>query len=124
MNKQKVIDDIFPMISELLMDLGMVRGQNICFLAALKPFSTWISSQHITPDDFTFLVSRIAAFICCYYLQMCNAHIVSEGNMIRLQLPLGSITHSIDPYFFASLVVNKQLTLEEVIAANLFDKEG
>jgi len=117
---QHAIDEMLPMISDFLEKLGMAEKEEIDFSKSLNQFSGWITEQVVTQDNYGYLVSRVAAFFCHYYAQNCNATIKEVSNTVRLYLPLGEdVMQSIDPYFFAMAVANKELTLANAISANV-----
>jgi hypothetical protein len=117
---QQAVDEMLPMITEFLKLLGMSSNGEVDFENALEPFSEWVSSQEVTQDNFAYLVSGVAAFFCHYYVQKSGAHIEAINNTVQLTLPLGEeISQSIDPYFFAAAVANKQMTLIQAIEANV-----
>ncbi len=117
---QQAVDEMLPMITEFMELLGMSSNGNVDFVKTLKPFSKWVSSQEVTNDNFSHLVSRLAAFICQYYVQKSGASVGVINNSVHLTLSLGDgVTQSIDPYFFAAAVASKQLTLLQAIEANV-----
>ena len=119
-NAQQAIDEMLPMITEFLGMLGMSDNGKIDFEKALKPFSEWVSSQEVSNDNFSYLASRVAAFICHYYVQKSGARIGVINDSIHLTLPMGEeVMQSIDPYFFAVAVANKKMTLTQAIEANV-----
>ena len=117
---QQAIDEMLPMISEFLEFLGMSEKGETNLIKSLDPFSAWVSEQEVNHDNYGYLVSRVAAFFCQYYVQKCGASIKEVNNTIQLTLPLGEeASQSIDPYFFASAVAKKQMTLIQAIDANV-----
>ena len=117
---QNAIDEMLPMISEFLEMLGMTENGKIDYEKSLIPFSEWLSTQEVTKDNFGYLVSRVAAYFCHYYVQKVGASIKEINNTVQLTLPLGEeVSQSIDPYFFATAVANKQMTLIQAIEANV-----
>ena len=119
-NSKKVVDEMLPMITEFLNVLQISNGEEIDFISALEPFSEWVASQEVSKENFGYLLSRLVAFYCCYYVQKCDAKIEIVNKSIQLHLPLGDdTTQSIDPYFFTSLVARKQLTLIQAVEANV-----
>ena len=119
-NAQEAIKEMLPMITEFLSLLGMSRNGKIDFIKSLQPFSEWISSQEVAERDYAYLVSRVAAYFSYYYVQASGASLHESNGSIQLTLQLGdNVSQTIDPYFFASLVAQKKLTLVQAIDANV-----
>lgn len=119
-SSQEAINEMLPMITEFLSLLGMSRNGKVDFVESLHPFSVWISSQEVAERDYEYLVSRIAAYFSYYYVQTSGASVHDSNGSIQLTLQLGdNVSQTIDPYFFASLVAQKRLTLVQAISANV-----
>ena len=116
---QQAIDEMRPMITDFLRLLGLIESEDD-LVDAVEPFSAWISEQEVTQENFGYLVSRVAAFICEYFVHKANARVKEVNNTVQLSIPLGDeVSQSVDPYFFAVLVAKKQMTLAQAIEAHV-----
>ncbi len=80
---QQVIDESRPMLEEFLGDVGIYHpSQPIADVRLRDQFSDWIDEQEIREEDFCYLVSRVAAFICEYLIDGHNATRFIEGRHI------------------------------------------
>jgi hypothetical protein len=115
----QAINEMRPMITDFLKLLGLAENEGD-LVAAAEPFSAWVEEQEITKEDFGFLASRVAAFICEYFIQKSGARVDEVDNTVQLSIPLGEdVSQSVDPYFFAALVAQKQLTLKQALDAHV-----
>jgi hypothetical protein len=111
MNPQQVIDEARPMLEDILSQIGLHRSNEPLNLVALRePFSIWLQSQEVGKDDFAFMVSLVAAYICEYLKDTRGASTQIFENRIFLRLSFeDGIVREFDPYSTASgLVQNKQ----------------
>ncbi len=116
---QQVIDESRPMLEEFLSDVGIYHpGQPICDIQLRDRFSDWIDAQEIREDDFWYLVSRIAAFICEYLIEGHAAIRFIEGRCILLRLPIDAeqgVYRDLEPYAVAVSLVRERQSLKEFL---------
>lgn len=118
-NPQQAISESRPMLEEFLGDIGIHQhGQPIADEQLLNHFSEWLSSQAIPEDDFWYVVSRVAAFICEYLIDGYSAVRFIKGERIFLRLPIES-SHSsdreFDPYSTAAGLVREKRSLKHFL---------
>ncbi|MCC3836326.1 hypothetical protein [Vibrio parahaemolyticus] len=117
---QKAIDEMLPMITEFLTLLGLATDGKVDFSTTLNPFSEWVSAQEISQEDFGYIVSRLGAFYCQYYVQKHDAKIKEINVKVAIELTLGKEENqTINPYDFAIMIANKEITLVQAIDANV-----
>jgi hypothetical protein len=117
MNPQQVIDESLPMLDDILCRIGLHRqGDVLDFKYLLDPFSKWLSQQDVQPNDVSFLVSVVAAFICEYLIKHGSAERHIVGRYIRLQLPMQTgISREVDPYAVALGIVKERGDLNDFL---------
>ena len=116
-NLQQVIDESRPMLHEFLSDLGLQRESEPLKLAALLgAFSNWLSAQEVSEEDFAYLASRIAAFICEYIIEGNYGTRVIKDNRILIHMPIqAGVIREFDPYRTACCIVSSHVNLEEFL---------
>jgi hypothetical protein len=116
---QQVIAESRPMLEEFLGDVGIYHpGQPIADVQLRDRFSDWIDEQEIREEDFCYLVSRVAAFICEYLIDGHAATRYIEGKHILLRLPVDAsqgVYRDFDPYAVAVSLVREKRSLKEFL---------
>ena len=119
MNVHQVAEESLPMLDDVLGRIGIHKSGTALNLASLRrPFSDWAQQQEVTPQDFSFMVSLIGAFISEYLIAHHNAQRHIEDNRISLRLPLcQGIMRSFDPYASAAGLLQERKSLNEFLSA-------
>lgn len=114
---RQVVDEHRPMVSEFLMQLGLVDpGTPLRFDALAEPFSKWISDQEIGRDDIPFVAARVAAFVGEYLVETRAASYSVENNRIAMIVPLEQgIVRQYELYPFAMSVTEKRISLADLL---------
>lgn len=116
---QQVIYESRPMLEEFLTDVGIYHpGQPIADVHLRDRFSDWIDQQETREEDFWYLVSAVAAFICEYLIDGHAAIRYIEGGHILLRLPTDAsqgVYHEFDPYAVAVSLVRERQNLKEFL---------
>jgi hypothetical protein len=116
---QQVIDESRPMLEEFLNDVGIYHpGQPIADEQLRDRFSDWINEQQVREDDFWYLASHVAAFICEYLIDGHSATRFIEGGHILLRLPIDAsqgVYRDFDPYAVAASLVREKRSLKEFL---------
>lgn len=109
------------MLEEFLTDLGMFHhGQRIADSELLKRLSDWVKVQVVQDDDFSYLVARMAAFICEYLIDGYSAERYVRNERIWLRLPIDAsrgVSREFDPYAVAVSLVRERGDLEKFLKA-------
>lgn len=121
---QQVIDESRPMLEDFLSDVGIYRqGERIADLRLRDQFSDWLDAQNIREDDFWYVVSRVAAFICEYLIEGHGAIRYIDNKHIMLRLPVDAahgVYRDFDPSAVAVTLVRDRKSLKEFL--NVFHK--
>lgn len=116
---QQVIEESRPMLEEFLSALGIYRpGQSIADARLRDQFSDWLDVQEIGRDDYSYVIARVAAFICEYLIEGYSAIRFIEGNRILLRLPIDTsqgVYRDFDPYSVAAGLVRERKSLKEFL---------
>jgi hypothetical protein len=118
-NPQQVIDESRPMLEEFLSDIGIHQpGQPIANTALLDSFSDWLDAQEIPEEDFWYVSSRVAAFICEYLIEGFSAVRYIQGQGIFLRLPIDTtqqVYRDFDPHSVAVSLVRERKSLKQFL---------
>ena len=107
------------MLDDVLGRIGIHQSGTTLNLASLRhPFSEWVQRQQIAPQDFSFMVSLIGAFISEYLIAHHNAQRYIEGDRIYLSMPFDhGIVRSFDPYASSAGLLREQKSLDDFLSA-------
>ena len=105
------------MLTEFLAEAGFHdQAGPINYSSVLPVFSVWIKQQDVSQDDRFYLASRVGAFICQYLIDTSNARWHIKGEQLLICVPIeDGVERELNPYPLALCVVDKQLTLQDVI---------
>jgi hypothetical protein len=116
---QQVINESRPMLEWFLEQVGIYRrGHPIADVRLRDSFSDWLDAQQIREEQFAYVASRVAAFICEYLIEGHTAVRFIEGNHILLSLPIDAsqgVYRAFDPYAVAVDLVQNRKSLKEFL---------
>lgn len=116
---QQVIDESRPMLEWFLHAVGIYQhGQPIADLRLRDQFSDWLDAQDIREEDTSYIVVRVAAFICEYLIEGHSAVRFLEDNRILLRQPIEpgqGLYRDFDPYAVAADMVREKQNLKEYL---------
>ena len=113
MSAQQVIDESRPMLVDVLGNIGLYNsGTPFDLQSLLEPFSHWVETQDVRPEDTAFLAGLIGAFICEFLIEHHSAtRLVREGRIL-LQMPIQQgIQREFDPYAVAAGLAQRRGSL-------------
>ena len=91
------------MLVEILGDIGLHTSGRLDLVTLLDPFSHWVETQDVRPEDTAFLTGLIGAFICEYLIEYHSAIRVVRDERIFLQIPVqDGVLRDFDPYAVAA----------------------
>jgi hypothetical protein len=104
MSAQQVIEESRPMLVEILGDIGLhTSGRPPDLVTLLDPFSHWVETQEVRPEDIAFLTGLIGAFICEFLIEHhSGVRVVREGKIFMVLPVQDGVVREFDPYAAAA----------------------
>ena len=105
------------MLEDVLSRIGLhTSGHALDLEALLDPFSHWVETQDVQPDDVAFLAGLIGGFICEFLIEHGAATRVIRGDRIFLHMPVqNGLVREIEPYAVALEFARRRGSVSEFL---------